>query len=240
MAKVSITVALVVVTLSGSLAQYKCSLKLEAEDGRGGLRQPRSKASGEIALALFEDEDNIHELSFTSTNNSCYLELLSVTYANDGDADRIEITVNKTLLANFTTYELHNDGHNWNAFRTEICFLIRLPVRDGYTELVIAAKGSENVRNRVEIDFLLLQLVCASELLPIECPIQTITERCPINKGGKDVGGSRTLAVLEILELCGVIVSVLGVISGYVMFGMNLFYKLRKKRKTKSTVKSLL
>ena len=112
-------------------------LKLEAEDGRGGLRQPRSKASGEIALALFEDEDNIHELSFTSTNNSCSLELLSVTYANDGDADRIEITVNKTLLANFTTYEVHNDGHNWNAFRTEIRFLIRLPVRDGYTSCYI-------------------------------------------------------------------------------------------------------
>ena len=94
MLKVAIFVA---VFVSCSLAQYKCSLKLEVKDGRGGLRQSRSKASGGVATALFKDEENIHELVFTSTNKSCSLELLSVTYSNDGDADRIEITLNNKL-----------------------------------------------------------------------------------------------------------------------------------------------
>ena len=214
-------------------AQYKCSLKLEAEDGRGGLRQPRSKASGGIAIVLFENEENIHELVFTSTNNSCSMELLSVTYSNDGDADSIEISLNNSLLANFKTYEHHNDGHNWNAFHTEDGFQMRQPVNDGHTQLEVAARELENVRNRVEIDFMLVQVECFHELLPIECPIQATTDNCPNNNDDEGVSG-RALTPIDIIRLCGVIVSLLGVVSGYILFGINFFCKLRKKRVKKS------
>ena len=64
-----------------------------------------------------------YELVYTSTNNSCSMVLLSVTYSIDGDADRIEIPLNNSLLA---TYEVHNDGHNWNAFLTEVGFHVGL------------------------------------------------------------------------------------------------------------------
>ena len=71
-------------------------------------------------------DENTHELVFTSTNNSCSMALLSVTYSIDGDADRIEIPLNNFLLAKFTTYEVHNDGHNLNAFLTEVGFHVGL------------------------------------------------------------------------------------------------------------------
>ena len=225
----------VAVFVSYSLAQYKCSLKLEVEDGRGGLRQSRSRASGGVATALFEDEENIHELVFTSTNKSCSLELLSVTYSNDGDADRIEITLNNTLLANFTTYELHNDGHNWNAFRTEVGFQIKQPVNDGQIQLKVASRDFNHVRNRVELDYILVQIECSYEPFPTECPVQAVTENCPVNKDDNRVG-SKTLAFIEIIKICGVVVSLLGVVSGYVLFGINLFCKLRKKRGKKSAI----
>ena len=55
-------------------AQYKCSLPLEAENGNGGRKQPRSEASGGVAVTLYKDEEidlRLH-LGDTKTPAICY------------------------------------------------------------------------------------------------------------------------------------------------------------------------
>ena len=56
------------------------------------------------------------------------MALLSVTYSIDGDADRIEIATSQQFPVGeiYETYEVHNDGHNWNAFLTEVGFHVGL------------------------------------------------------------------------------------------------------------------
>ena len=163
----------------GVISQDTCTVTLEAENGKGGDVRQRSNASGELTVRLFQREELAHDdLVFHSSNsNTCYLQLKSIFYTNDGPRDEIRVFLNNTLLADVTTYAESKSGNNWNIIRT-VNTLSSLKVRmtDGhYTIRLLVVEADEN---GVEIDKCLLQLECSHVIADgKECPSNDIIEQ---------------------------------------------------------------
>ena len=200
-------------------ARHKCALPVEAEDGNGGREQTRSEASGEVSVALLQGEELFHQLHLSDTRNSCYVELLSVTYSNDGPADTISVSLNGSLLGTFNSTEESNSGHNWNVFYEEnIDNPFRVYINNGQSQLKSSAVATDS--NGVEIDYLLLELYCPQEEIVGECPLSPVIKNdCIISSGQNHYD---YVPVLEILTVCCLVVSVCGMVSGYCFFTLKL------------------
>ena len=200
-------------------AQYKCSLPLEAENGHGVRKQPRSEASGGFAVTMYQNEEVVLVLHLSDTKNTCYMLLLSVTYSNDGPSDTINVLVNETLLGSFNTTAEYSGGQNWNIFyQANIKSPLKVRMSDGQSKLKILAVATD--RNGVEIDYLLLELYCPHKKVVEECPLQPVPEdNCLKTDSEKEYN---YLPTLEILSLCGLLITVCGIASGYCFFAIKL------------------
>ena len=200
-------------------AQYKCSLPLEAENGNGGRKQPRSEASGGVAVTLYKDEEIDLRLHLGDTKNTCYLLLLSVTYSNDGPADTVNVSINGTLLWSFNTTEEFNGGHNWNVFyEANVKSPFKVQMSDGQSLLKISAVETD--ANGVEIDYILLELYCPHIKISGECPLTpVINENCMISDRQNEYD---YVPKLEILAFCGLFITICGIVSGYCFFALKL------------------
>ena len=113
----------------------------------------------------------MHDLDFhSSNNNTCALQLMSISYTNDGPRDEIKVFLNDTLLADVTTYAESKSGNNWNVIRTVLPSSSKVRMTDDHC--TIRLRVVEADENGVEIDKCLLQLEC-SRALPDrnECPL---------------------------------------------------------------------
>ena len=69
---------------------------LEVENGKGGDMRQKSHASwGSLFSYRSESEELVHDLVFHSSDsdNTSYLQLMSISYANDGPRQRQKIKV---------------------------------------------------------------------------------------------------------------------------------------------------
>ena len=139
-----------------------CSIVLEAENGHGGEREYRSNASGGLSVRLLEGETISYQMDFAFTDNTCTLQLLSVTYSNDGPSDRVQVSLDTTSLGSFQTFASSNGGKNWNIFRTQNGFTSK--VKLSYSRFMITVDALETDDYGVEIDKISLQLECTNKV----------------------------------------------------------------------------
>ena len=139
-----------------------CSIVLEAENGRGGEREYRSNASGGLSVRLLEGETISYQMEFAFTDNTCTLQLMSVTYSNDGPSDRVQVSLDTTSLGSFQTYASSNGGKNWNIFRTQSGFASKVTLSDSRFMIIVDALETDEYG--VEIDKISLQLECTNEV----------------------------------------------------------------------------
>ena len=142
-------------------SQFTChrSLVLEAEAGTGGEKKHRSEASGGYAVTMFQGEVIIHDVQLEFT--LCTIQLESVRYSNDGDADLIQITLDNSVLGSFTTTAQSNWGHNWNVFLTEDGFTNQVSVETSSHTITIEARSTDEYG--VEIDKITLHSECTCD-----------------------------------------------------------------------------
>lgn len=140
-----------------------CGVVLEAENGSGGEKEYRSHASGGLSVRLMEEGDTISfQMNFALTDNTCTLQLKSVTYSNDGLSDSIQVSLDNTSLGSFQTYASSNGGENWNSFRTQNGFASKVQLLD--SRFVITVDVLDTDEYGVEIDKISLQLDCTNEI----------------------------------------------------------------------------
>lgn len=141
---------------------YTCTLTLEAENGINIETMQRSHASGGLTALLKGNRSIVYQLNFDKDDNSCSIQLINVTYSNDGLADEIQVSLNNTSLGSFRTKAYSSNGYGWNKFETSSGFSKRVPLLSSYYTLKIHALGTDEYG--VEIDKLSLGLACTNEI----------------------------------------------------------------------------
>lgn len=141
---------------------YTCTLILEAENGISIETMQRSRASGGLTVLLKENSSIVYQLNFDKNENSCSIQLVSVTYSNDGLGDEIQVSLNNTSLGSFRTKAYSSNGYGWNLFKTSSGFSKKVPLLSSYYTLKIHALATDEYG--VEIDKLSLGLACTNEI----------------------------------------------------------------------------
>lgn len=152
------------------VSQDICHVSLEAENGVGGEVVPRSSASGKYTARLVQGKNVTFQLQYYDvTGTGCYLELISVTYSNDGTGEDVKVSLNGSSLGYFKTITHSNYGHYWNIFVTEKDFSSKSRIRLNNGPSILSILPIKTDTHGVEIDKLSLQLECLQEL-PSKCP----------------------------------------------------------------------
>ena len=164
---VLVLVLVALLCATGVVGQFTCTMSLEAESGRGGTEMHRSFASGKRTALLREGEEIIFELQLHISDVECSMELVSLTYSNDGDGDIVEVFINKHLIKSFESYAESNNGSNWNKFRTKTVFSSKstVSISNGLSTLRVLAANADSYG--VEIDKLSLELDCPLEQVSV-------------------------------------------------------------------------
>ena len=148
-----------------------CTVTLEAETGSGGDTVLRSDASGRLAVSLQDGEFISYRVNYVSSENSCSIKLLDVTYSIDGygNDDYFEILLGSTVLGSFRTFG-HSSDHG--EFRTQTGFT---KVQQLLTSQYILLIRVLDDGNGAEIDKLSIQLTCSNTLENDECQPSVIS-----------------------------------------------------------------
>lgn len=94
------------------------ALNLEAEHAESsssGTEMYRSNASGGIAVN--QRQNGYLEWRFVTTT-SCEVLVANVRYSNDGFQDTIRLQVNGSIVGQFTTPGVSQEGNQWNVFKS--------------------------------------------------------------------------------------------------------------------------
>ena len=141
---------------------YTCTLILEAENGINIESMQRSRASGGLTALLRENSSILYQLKFDKDEISCSIQLVNVTYSNDGLGDEIQVSLNNISLGSFRTKAYSNNGYGWNKFETSNGFSKEIPLLFSYYTLKVYALATD--KYGVEIDKLSLRLACTDEI----------------------------------------------------------------------------
>ena len=134
-----------------------CFMEFEAENGvTSGQTMHRSGASGELSVSLTSEGQVTHPFS---TDTICSIQVHSITYSNDGQSDRIQISLDRTMMGTFRTRAKSNNGHAWNEFLNANSIGDTIEIRPGSHELTLSVTFTD--RYGVELDRTTLQLTCA-------------------------------------------------------------------------------
>ena len=207
-----------------------CSVAFEAENGSGGKEEYRSNASGGISVKLTEGDTISYQVDFAYNNNVCTVQLLSVTYSNDGFMDSIQVSLDGILLGSFQTYASSSGGENWNTFRTQRGFVSKVQLHD--SQFVITVDALNTDEYGVEIDKISLQLDCTSEVTveDAQCShsIVSVDGKASSNDGNSRL--SDELIATIFFGILGSLLALLG-IPGCIIASRQL-----RKRNTNQTV----
>ena len=119
-----LTFTALILLIRGVSCLYTCTLTLEAEHGINieTSTMQRSRASGGLTAFLMENGSILYQLSFDQDENSCSIQLINVTYSNDGLGDEIQVSLNNISLGFFRTKAHSRNGYGWNIFETSSGF----------------------------------------------------------------------------------------------------------------------
>ena len=133
----SVTVMLCLALLLTLTRCFSRDFEFEAElattiSGPTGRSMPRSAASGKLTLWLHRR--SLIQLTFRTQAN-CVVNASNVAYSNDGQRDRIKITLNGTVIGSFTTVARSGNGHLWNRIRNSGPIGTSVTLSPGYHKL---------------------------------------------------------------------------------------------------------
>ena len=129
---------------------YSCRVDIEAENGNreGGVQMFRSNASNKITILLTQGEDITFELQVAPS--TCQLTVDDVQYSNDGLSDVIVLYLNTTIIGQFSSEAVSDNGKSWNIMRKSGQVGNPVQVFQGINQLQILAKTTDEYG--VELD----------------------------------------------------------------------------------------
>ena len=226
----------VIVILACSLTCWGALHDLEAELASVIKGKPmyRSAASGGITVNIVKNGYLIWDLNVTG---SCDMQVMSVTYSNDGMSDTVEMFLNERKLGSFRTVARSKEGELWNVFRRSGVLGKAVPLLTGQNVLKLLVTEAD--KPGVEIDKVTLKSSCFGD--PPDTGLMPVTDPGSIVIGVVPTTDARISSPYSSAELakiiCPTLIGIAGIVST-IMIGITGIYCKYKKSKRESLISS--